>query len=208
MKLITSLTSPYGRKVRIVLHEKRIECQIIVASPWEQSHLVCEHNPLGKVPVLLLDDGKPLYDSRVIVEYLEHVSPVGKLIPADHRQAIRAKRWEALADGILDAATAIMQERKRPAKLQSADAIAHNQGKIERGLRQLSHELGERKWCLGDSFSLADIAVGCLLGYLAFRFSEEDWAAAYPNLAALHERLQERPAFLETVPRDVAALPA
>ncbi|TJZ63654.1 glutathione S-transferase [Chitiniphilus eburneus] len=200
MKLITSLTSPYGRKVSIVLAEKRIECQVTIASPWEEGTIVTEYNPLGKVPVLILDDGKPIYDSRVIVDYLDQVSPVGRLIPSDHRQAIRAMRWEALADGIIDAAAIVVQERKRPPRQQSADWIARQQGKIERGLKQLSADLGERKWCMGDNYCLADIAVGCLLGYLEFRFPSHAWATDYPNLAALYARLNERTAFQETRP--------
>ncbi|GAA5786051.1 glutathione S-transferase [Chitiniphilus shinanonensis] len=206
MKLITSLTSPYGRKVSIVLAEKRIECQVMIASPWEEGTIVTEYNPLGKVPVLILDDGKPVYDSRVIVDYLDQVSPVGRLIPSDHRQGIRAKRWEALADGIIDAATVIVQERKRPPRQRSSEWIARQQDKIDRGLEQLSIDLADRKWCMGDSYCLADIAVGCLLGYLEFRFPEHAWADTYPNLAALYARLNERQAFVET--RPVEPVPA
>ncbi|WP_255990857.1 glutathione S-transferase N-terminal domain-containing protein [Chitinolyticbacter albus] len=208
MKLITSLTSPYGRKVRIVLAEKRIDCQLAVVTLPDDAELVSELNPLGKVPVLLMDDGKPLYDSSVIADYLDHVSPFSRLTPADHRQAIRVRRWEALAEGVTDAAVLIVAEKKRPAKLQWAESIAKQQSKINRGLAQLSADLSDRRWCLGEAYSVADIAVGCMLGYLDLRFPELDWAAAYPNLAQLAQRLHERPAFAETVPQGEQAVAA
>jgi glutathione S-transferase len=201
MKLIASLTSPFARKVRIVLFEKRIECPLVVDIPWNADTQVPAYNPLGKVPVLVLDDGSTLFDSRVIVEYLDHVSPVSQLIPRDHRQAVQVKRWEALADGIADAAANIFIERRRAAELQSADWIARQRGKIDAGLAAMSAELGDRAWCNGEGYTLADIAVGCALGYLELRFAEIDWRTQYPNLARLADKLAQRPAFAETVPQ-------
>jgi len=200
MKLIASLTSPFARKVRIVLQEKRIECPLTVDIPWEANTQVPNVNPLGKVPVLVLDDGSSLYDSRVIVDYLDHVSPVSRLIPSDYRQAIQVKRWEALADGICDAAAAIFLERKRPARQQSEDWINRQQLKMERGLAALSEDLGERPWCNGESYTLADIAVGVCLGYLDLRFADIAWRESYANLARLADKLAQRPAFADTVP--------
>ncbi|MDK2124762.1 glutathione S-transferase [Parachitinimonas caeni] len=200
MKLIASLTSPFARKVRVVLHEKRIECQLEVDIPWDAETHVPDYNPLGKVPVLVFDDGHSLFDSRVIVEYLDSISPVSRLIPQDNRQAVNVKRWEALADGIEEAAANIFIEKKRPAALQSADWISRQQVKIDRGLKAMSDDLGERLWCSGDSYSLADIAVGCCLAYLDLRFAHIDWRAAYPNLERHFEKLSQRPSFAETVP--------
>jgi glutathione S-transferase len=201
MKLIASLTSPFARKVRIVLFEKRIECPLVVDIPWNVDTQVPQYNPLGKVPVLVLDDGSTLFDSRVIVEYLDHISPVSQLIPRDHRQAVQVKRWEALADGIAEAAANIFIERRRAAEQQSADWITRQRGKIDAGLAAMSTELGERAWCNGEGYTLADIAVGCTLGYLDLRFAEIDWRLDYPNLARLADRLAQRPAFAETVPQ-------
>lgn len=200
MKLIASLTSPYARKVRIVLAEKKIDCPIEVDTPWESGTRVPDYNPLGKVPVLELDDGMPLYDSRVIVEYLDNVSPVSRLLPEGNRQLILTRRWEALADGIIDAAVAIVLEKRRPATQQSPEWIARQQEKIDRGLAVLSADLGERNWCHGDAYSLADIAVGCCLGYLDFRYPDLDWKTLHPNLAALQTRLEARQSFLDTLP--------
>ncbi|MBM3116633.1 glutathione S-transferase [Jeongeupia naejangsanensis] len=200
MKLISSLTSPFGRKVRIVLAEKHIDYQLVEDSPHAADNQIAALNPLGKVPVLILDDGRPLYDSSVIVDYLDQISPVGKLIPAEHRQAIGVKRWEALADGITDAAILIVMESRRPAEQQSAEWVAKQQLKIERGLERVATDLADRKWCTGDAFTLADVAIGCMLGYLELRFPELQWAEHHPNLAGLRARLDARASFGDTRP--------
>ena len=138
LKLIATSTSPYTRKVRIALAEKKIEYQLAEISPWTPDNPVLEWNPLGKVPVLILDDGTHLYDSRVIVEYLDTVSPVSRLIPEPSRQRIAVKRWEALADGICDAAVAIVLESRRPARQQSRDWIARQQQKLTAGVAEFA----------------------------------------------------------------------
>lgn len=201
MKLLTSLTSPFGRKIRIVLAEKRIECELVETNPFEPESGLPQINPLGKVPVLVLDDGAAVYDSRVIAEYLDSISPVSRLIPQDHRQAISVKRREALADGITDAAVLILLERRRPARQQSKEWISRQTAKITQGLTTLSEELGERKWLLGETFTLADIATGCMLGFLDFRLPDIDWRTPHPNLVDFLSRLEkEAPAFAETTP--------
>jgi glutathione S-transferase len=200
MKLIASLTSPYARKVRIALAEKKIEYDLIEESPWTAETTVPNYNPLGKVPVFVLDDGTTLFDSRVIVEYLDTVSPVSRLIPEPNRQRIVVKRWEALADGICDAAAAIVLENKRPARQQSKDWLERQRRKVDLGLKEFATELGDKTWCNGEAYSLADIAAGCALGYLDLRHAAIDWRAAYPNLVKLAERLAKRPSFAETAP--------
>ena len=200
MKLIASLTSPFARKVRIVLAEKHIECELQIDVPWEADTHVPEYNPLGKIPVLLLDDGTPLYDSRVIVEYLDHAAPVHNLLPKDARSRIAVKRWEALADGISDAAAAIFLEKKRPEAQQSAVWILRQEQKVFRGLEVISSDLGDHTWCMGDNYSLADIAVGCALGYLTLRFPHIKWGETHPNLVRLAAKLNERVSFSSTVP--------
>jgi glutathione S-transferase len=200
LKLIASSASPYARKVRIVLVEKKIEYQLVEESPWTPAYAVHAYNPLGKVPVLILDDGTALYDSRVIVEYLDNVSPVSHLIPDPARQRIVVKKWEALADGVCDATVATVVERRRPAPLQSADLIERQRRKIEDGVRELARELEEKPWCNGEGYSLADIATGCALGYLDLRYRELDWREAYPNLMRHAEKLAKRPSFLDTAP--------
>ena len=201
MTLIGSLTSPFVRKVRIVLAEKKIDYEFVIDSPWSPESGVANLNPLGKIPVLALDDDTSLFDSRVISEYLDNVAPNNKLMPSTNRERTEVKRWEALADGICDAAALIFLEKKRPAEQQSSEWIVRQQNKIIAGLDYMAAELGDSNWCMGTHFSLADIAAGCALGYLAFRFPEIDWNAKHPNLARLYEKLSHRPAFAETMPK-------
>jgi glutathione S-transferase len=200
LKLIASSTSPYARKVRIVLAEKKIEYQFVEESPWAPGSPVHAYNPLGKVPVLILDDGTALYDSRVIVEYLDNVSPVSHLIPDPARQRIVVKKWEALADGVCDATAAIVVEGRRPALSQSTNWIERQRRKIVEGIAELARELEDKPWCNGEGYTLADIATGCALGYLDFRYRELDWRETYPNLTRHADKLSRRPSFSDTAP--------
>jgi glutathione S-transferase len=203
MKLIASLTSPFARKVRIVAHEKHVEYDLVIDIPWNPESGVPKFNPLGKVPVWVLEDGKSLFDSRVIVEYLDGISPVNHLLPREVRPRIAVKRWEALADGVSDAAALVVAERKRPADQQSEDWINRQLDKIRLGLQVMNQEIGEHEWCVNGVFSLADIAVGCCLGYLDFRFAREiEWRRQHANLAELYDRLTQRPSFRETQPTE------
>jgi len=202
MKLIGTHTSPFVRKVRIVLAEKKIDYEFAIDSPWLGDSQVHNINPLGKIPVLLLEDETPLFDSRVIVEYIDSVTPNAKLFPAPNRERIDVKRWEAVADGICDAAANAFLEGKRPDSQQSYDWIARQHGKIARSLEFMAEELGEKSYCLGTHISLADIAVGTALGYLCFRFPHVGWQETHPNLAKLYGKLMLRPSFAETVPHD------
>lgn len=205
MKLIGSLTSPYVRKVRIVLLEKQIKYDFEVDVPWNAQTQVSNHNPLGKIPILILDEKASLYDSRVIAEYIDSLetrSVMTRLIPGSGDARWRVKRWEALADGICDAAATIFLERKRPQSQQSEDWIARQQKKIDLGLSEAANELGDKHRCVGETISLADIAFGCALGYLAFRFPQIAWRQSYPNLNRLTEKLAQRASFIATAPRD------
>ena len=202
MKLIGSLTSPYVRKARIVLAEKKIEYEFELDSPWTAETKVPNFNPLGKIPVLVLDDSTVLFDSRVIVEYIDSAAPNSKLTPTSNRDRAEVKRWGAVADGICDAAALVFLEKKRPKEQQSSEWIARQEGKIILGLEYIAEQLGENAWCAGNHFSLADIGVGCALGYLALRFPEIDWSEKHPNLARLYAKLMQRPSFADTVPQD------
>jgi glutathione S-transferase len=201
MKLLGSIPSPYTRKVRIVLAEKRVECTFETVEVMSANTPVPQHNPLGKIPVLVLDDGATLYDSRVIAEFLDTVSPMGRLIPEESRGRIAVRRWEALADGVLDAGILMRYERAREAGLQSKAWIDRQTGKLERGLAEMAKDLAEKPWCHGNGYTLADIACGCTLGWLAFRFPEIDWRGTYPNLARHFDKLSERTSFADTAPR-------
>jgi glutathione S-transferase len=202
MKLIGSHSSPYTRKVRVVLAEKKIEVDFLIDSPWLAESLVPGINPLGKIPVLVLDDETPLFDSRVIVEYIDNVTPNNKLFPAPNRERTEVKRWEALADGLCDAAVAALLESRRPKSQKSNDWIARQQEKITRSLAFMSTELADKPFCMGTHFSMADVAVGTALGYLNFRFPDINWQETHANLEKLNAKLIQRPSFADTLPRD------
>lgn len=202
MKLIGSNTSPYVRKVRIVMAEKKLDYQYELEDVWSEATTIGESNPLGKVPCLIMEDGGAVFDSRVIVEYLDTLTPVGKLIPASGRERAEVKCWEALADGMLDAGVLMrLEATQRKPEERSSVWIARQRRKVDAGLRSMSTGLGEGTWCNGSHYSLADIAVGCALGWLAFRFPDIAWHDDYPNLARLSDKLGERPSFRETVPK-------
>ena len=201
MKLIYSPTSPYVRKVRIVFLEKKVDVDLETNSVWAADTNIGTYNPLGKVPCLVLDDGEAIQDSRVITEYADALSPVSKLIPTNHRERATVKTWEALADGLVDASIlARLEKTWRPANEQSQAWIDRQMGKVHAALRQMSERLGENAWCFGNQITLADIAVGCALGYLAFRFPEIQWQSQYPNLDRLYQKLIQRASFKETEP--------
>lgn len=201
MKLIGSNTSPYVRKVRVVMAEKKLDYSFELENVWSADTRILQSNPLGKVPCLLMEDGSALYDSRVIAEYLDTLTPVCKLLPPNGRDRADVKVWEALADGVLDAAVLVRLEKTlRPQEQQSPQWIARQLGKVHAGLQVMSDKLGESAFCMGKNYSLADVAVGCALGWLSFRFPDIDWRGAHPNLARLHDKLAERASFKDTVP--------
>lgn len=200
MKLLGSLTSPYVRKVRVVMAEKKLDYDLLLEDVWANDTIIQQHNPLGKVPCLIMDDYGSLFDSRVIVEYLDTLSPVGRLLPQSGRERATTKAWEAVADGLMDAAQATFIElNRRPEELRSQDWVDRQLGKIHAALRYMEKELSpDMPYCTGINISLADLAVGCALGYLDLRFSEIDWRASHEKLALLMERLEARPSFQST----------
>ncbi len=203
MKLIGSLTSPYVRKVRVVLAEKKLDYNFVLEDVWG-SDAILASNPLGKVPCLVMEGAEAVFDSRVIVEYVDTLSPVGKLIPGSGRERVEVRTWEALADGILDAAIAARLEATwsgRTDTQRSQAWIDRQQVRIGAALKSISQGLGEKAYCVGTHFSLADIAVGCALGYLDFRFPENAWRTEFPNVARLADKLATRQSFIDTVPR-------
>ena len=200
MKLIGSLTSPYVRKVRIVMAEKKLDYQLKLENVWDPSTQIQSYNPIGKVPCLIMEDEGALFDSRVIVEYLDTLSPVSRLIPQAGRERAAAKCWEALGDGTLDAAVTIVKERQRAAQEISQSWIERQYGKIDAALTAMSTGLGEQPFCMGVNYSLADVSVGCTLGYLDFRFPDIDWRSAHPNLGRLYAKLAARASFIDTQP--------
>ena len=202
MILRSTPPSPFGRKVKLAASVLGLSSDIEIepADTNDAADTIRRQNPLGKIPTLVLEDGSTLYDSRVIVEYLDTVSPVSRLIPEPSRQRIAVKRWEALADGLCDAAISMVLEGRRPARQQSKEWIDRQRRKVEAGVAELARELGDKTWCNGEGYTLADIATGCALGYLEFRKAAIDYAHDFTNLKKLAERLSKRAAFAETAP--------
>jgi glutathione S-transferase len=204
MKLIGSTSSPYVRKVRVVMAEKKLDYQFIEEDVWAAQTTIAQSNPLGKVPCLIMEGGEALFDSRVIVEYVDTLSPVGKLITGTGRERAEVKTWEALADGLLDASILARLEQMWPGRepeQRSQAWIDRQIKKVQDSLQAMEKAMNNRTYCMGIHLSLADIAVGCALGYLDFRFPNIEWRQTHPQLAALYERLAQRPSFIETQPR-------
>jgi len=202
MKLIGSLASPYVRKVRIVMAEKKLDYQFELEDVWGRDTILAA-NPLGKVPVLVLEGGEAVFDSRVIVDYLDTRSPVSRLIPESSRERTEVRTWEALADGMTDAAILGRLEQTWPgrsAEQRSQGWTDRQMKKIDTSLAAIAKGVGEKPWCSGIHLSLADIAVGCALGYLDFRFPQIDWRGRHPNLSKLTDKLFARQSFIDTLP--------
>lgn len=204
MKLIGSLASPFVRKVRVVMAEKKLDYQLVLEDVWAAESAITESNPLGKVPCLVMDAGEAVFDSRVIVEYLDMLSPVGKLIPAGGRERIEVRTWEALSDGMLEAAILARLEGQwagRTPEQRSAAWIDRQMAKVHSSIGAMSNGLGDKPWCAGAHLTLADIGVGCALAWLEFRFPEIGWRKDRPNLARLLDKLAQRQSFQDTAPR-------
>jgi glutathione S-transferase len=204
MKLIGSPTSPYVRKVCIVMAEKKLDYRMVAEDVWSAQTTIHASNPLGKVPCLVLEGGEALFDSRVIVEYLDTLSPVGKLIPTNGRERAEVKTWEALGDGLLDAALLARMEAvwpHRSAEQRSQAWMDRQMGKISEALRAMSQGLADKPYCSGAHMTLSDIAVGCAVGYLDFRFPDINWRSSYPNLDKLYDKLMQRQSFIDSLPK-------
>lgn len=194
MKLLGSLTSPYGRKVRLVMLEKNIPHEFLNDPPREPGSLSARVNPLARIPALVLEDDTCVFDSPVIAEYADSLNGTPILIPRnDARARMRVKRWEALADGIIDSAVVVRTESLRPAEKQDPEITKRHNNAIAQALAFSAQELGDRVWCEGDALTLADLAMVSALLYLDLRQPDRDWRGAYPNLAQWFARVSERP---------------
>ncbi|HEY2256845.1 MAG TPA: glutathione S-transferase N-terminal domain-containing protein [Variovorax sp.] len=203
MKLIGSAASPYVRKVRVVMAEKRLDYQFVHEDVWSDETTIASSNPLGKVPCLIMDGSEAMFDSRVIVEYLDTLSPVGKLIPQQSRERAEVKTWEALADGVMDAGVLLRLEATWPHRADGERSQAwmdRQRIKVLAGIAAMAKGLVDKPYCSGIHLSLSDIAVGCALGWLDYRFPEIDWRADHPNLVRLFDKLMLRASFADTRP--------
>lgn len=198
MKLYGSLTSPYVRKARVLVREKALACEFVVADAWAADSPIPALNPLGKVPVLALDDRDVIFDSPVIVEYLDSLKAPA-LLPVSGSERWDVLRWQALADGILDAVVTRLLESRRPATRQSPENIGRQEEKIARSLEYTAARLPQGPWLAANRFTLADLAMGVALEYTDFRYPHA-WRERHPRLARWLAGISARPAFVETLP--------
>ena len=200
MKLVGSLTSPYVRKIRVLLAEREIAHQFLEESAWTAETTVPRYNPLNKVPALQLDDGSSIFDSRVIAEYLDAISG-GTLLPAEPLARARVKCLEALGDGIADAGITAFLERKREASRQDAAWIARQMSKVDAGIAALAGAFGRGPYLGGERMHLGDIACACALFWMEFRMPQVGWRDTYPKLRTWAEALESRASFQATRPK-------
>ena len=199
LQLISATPSPYARKVRIALAEKGIPFELLTEVPWNDTTSTPKFNPLEKLPVLILEDGSSVYESSYILQYLELKYPTTPMLPADVDGILAARKLEVLCDGVCDALVLTFFERMR-GEGASPEWTARQRRKIDGGVKEMARLVGKGDWAVGDRFSLGDIAAGTLVGYMAVRFPELPWRTQYPDLAALSDRLEQRPSFKNSVP--------
>lgn len=199
-RLISATPSPYARKVRIQLAEKGIPFELVTEVPWNNDTKTPQFNPLEKLPILICESGETVYESRFINEWIEFQHPEPPLMPKEKDDILLSKRFEILADGVCDACVLAFWERARPDASRSKEWMARQLRKRDGGLKEISRLLGANPFCVDNRLTLADIAVGSLLGWLRLRMSECNWRETYPNLADLQDRLERRPSFANTVP--------
>ena len=200
IKLRYTPTSPFVRKVTVLCHETGLDSRVVRVStnPWGDDDLP-RHNPLGKVPALVLDDGSTLFESLLVCEYLDSLHDGDKLIPASGAARWQALRQHALADGILDSAVLLLVEGKRRPEEKRWDAWSDRQkGKIDRALDALEQDIAG----LGGAFTIGPMTAAIALDYLDFRFPNYGWRGGRPRLEAWHGKISERPSLQETLPHE------
>ncbi len=200
LRLISATPSPYARKVRIALAEKGIPFELLTEVPWDGTTQTPQHNPLEKLPVLLLDDGDSVYESRFILEWIEAKLPGPPMLPDGLDDRLFARRVEVVSDGVCDALVQLFIERHRPAEQQSPEWKARQMRKVDGGMRALAGWAGTRTFIVGDRFGLADIAAGTVCRYLDVRFPDYPWRTDHPHLAAYSDRMEQRDSFRGSVP--------
>lgn len=199
-KLLSAKPSPYARKVRIHLAEKGIPFELITEVPWNSDTQTPRWNPLEKLPVLICENGQGIFESRYISEWIELKHPEHPLVPGDVEGILAVKRFEVIADGACDALILTIFENARDEDKRSIPWIERQRRKVDGALRELARMVGEQDFCHGGRFTMADVATGTLLGYMAVRWPQIDWQGRYPNLAAYSERMEQRQSFAATRP--------
>lgn len=199
MKLIGSYTSPFVRKISVMLLEKGITFEFINEQPYNAINGVAQYNPLGKVPALITDEGEVWFDSPIIAQYIELLGIAPALLPTEPVAALKIRQLEALADGIMDAALVSVRELARPVEQQSESELLRQREKVSQGLDTLERYLQEGTLSV-DTLNLATIAIACAISYLNFRHVSPGWCVNRPLLVKLVENLFQRESFARTEP--------
>ncbi|WP_434638137.1 glutathione S-transferase [Klebsiella sp. I138] len=199
MKLIGSYTSPFVRKISVILLEKNLPFEFVNEFPYQDVNGVGKFNPLGKVPVLVTDSGECWYDSPVIAQYLEQLGVAPEMLPSDPKAALKMRQLEALADGVMEAAQALVREKARPAAQQSESELLRQREKVTRGLDALEAYVADGRLRI-DEVNLATISAACAIAYLNFRRVAPGWCATRPQLIKLVDSLFQRASFARTEP--------
>ena len=200
MKLISATPSPYARKVRIALAEKAVPFELATEVPWNDDTSLPQHNPLEKLPVLILDDGSTVWESSHILDWIERKFPAPPLLPSDDDGILAHRRMDVLASGVCDAFLLVFFERMRPQAHQSQPWIDRQLRKVHGGVAEIARVIGDQRYALRDTFGIADISAGSVLGYFDVRFPDLGWRTTHPNLARYMDGLMQRPSFQATVP--------
>lgn len=198
-QLLLTLTSPYGRKCRMVALEKQIDLPISLEPPHAAGSRIPALNPLAKIPTLLLDNGEPVHDSRVIVDYLEAFAPTPQLIPADAYTRMQVLRWQSVADGLADAMVLLFIEGQRPADLRDDAWTTRQRAKIKAGVTLLEISLSAENFLVGGSITVADLAIVAALDYVGLRGSDL-FDDAGPRTRGWLAWMNQRPSVAGTAP--------
>lgn len=200
MRLIGSTTSPYVRKVRVYLAETGRNYEFTAVDAWKPEPSLFELAPIGKVPVLIRDQGEPLFESNLCIEYLEGLLPAAqRLVPESSESRWQVLRLQALASGMIDAAASRTVELRKPDAAQMPIVLERETGRIERILENFERVAEPGRELVGGKQSTADLVLGVALQYLDFRYTP-DWRSAAPRLAAWFEPMAKRPSFMTTLP--------
>ncbi len=198
MKLYGSPTSPYVRKARVLIAEKGLTVEFVVEDPWADNSPIIEKNPLSKVPALEIGPDNYMFESALVVHYLDHVDG-RSFTPRDPPGYWQAQWWQALGNGIIDAAIQRIFETRRPPEHQLRDKMEREEGRVQRAIALGEKSFKGGDFLVGNRFSLADLVLGVGLQYVDFRYPH-DWRATAPKLAAWHKGIAARPSFVETQP--------
>lgn len=198
MKLYGSTTSPYVRKARVLVREKNLPCEFVVSDPWPDDSTIIAKNPFSKVPVLEIGPDNYLFESVLVVHYLDNVD--GRpLTPNDPAGYWQAQWWQALGNGIIDAGIARIMEMRRPEDKQMPEKIVREEKRIQRAIGLAESAVKSGEFLVGRRFSLADLVLGVGLQYTDFRYPH-DWRSKHPGLAEWHAGITRRKSFEETLP--------